>query len=71
VHLVDADLDAGPIVVQSAVPVLPGDTVESLSARILIEEHRLYPKAIGIVLDGAWRIDGRRFVTGEAAASPA
>jgi phosphoribosylglycinamide formyltransferase-1 len=62
VHLVNAELDAGPIVLQSSVPVLPDDTVEKLSARILTEEHRLYPEAIQIVLDGGWRIDRRRFV---------
>jgi phosphoribosylglycinamide formyltransferase-1 len=62
VHIVDADLDAGPIVLQSAVPVLDDDTEETLSARILVEEHRLYPEAIRRVLDGGWRIDGRRFV---------
>jgi len=50
VHIVNADLDAGPIVMQAAVPVLPGDTVESLSARILVEEHRIYPLAIARVL---------------------
>jgi len=61
VHVVTAELDGGPIVLQAAVPVLPDDTVESLSARILIEEHRLYPRAIGLVLDGQWRVDGRRF----------
>jgi phosphoribosylglycinamide formyltransferase-1 len=65
VHVVDADLDAGPIVLQAAVPVLDGDTVETLSARILVEEHRLYPEAIGIVLDGHWTIEGRRFVRGQ------
>ena len=65
VHLVDADLDAGPIVLQAAVPVLDDDTVETLSARILVEEHRLYPEAIGIVLDGHWTIEGRRFVRGQ------
>ena len=65
VHLVDADLDAGPIVLQAAVPVLGEDTVETLSARILVEEHRLYPEAIGIVLDGHWAIEGRRFVSGQ------
>jgi phosphoribosylglycinamide formyltransferase 1 len=63
VHLVTADLDDGPIVLQAAVPVLDGDTIETLAARILVEEHRIYPQAIGIVLDGNWRIDGRRFVT--------
>jgi phosphoribosylglycinamide formyltransferase-1 len=62
VHLVTSELDGGPIVVQSAVPVLDDDTVETLSARILVEEHRIYPKAIGDVLDGGWRLDGRRFV---------
>ena len=62
VHLVTAEPDGGPIVLQAAVPVLPDDTAERLSARILIEEHRLYPKAIGVVLDGDWRIEGRRFL---------
>jgi phosphoribosylglycinamide formyltransferase-1 len=62
VHLVDCDLDAGPIVLQRAVPVLEDDTPETLSARILCEEHRLYPEAIGIVLAGGWRVDGRRFI---------
>ena len=61
VHVVTAELDGGPIVLQAAVPVLPDDTVESLSARILIEEHRLYPRAVGLVLDGQWRLEGRRF----------
>ncbi len=62
VHFVTAELDAGPIVLQAAVPVLDGDTVESLSARILVEEHRLYPAAIAKVLAGGWRVDGRRVV---------
>jgi phosphoribosylglycinamide formyltransferase 1 len=60
VHLVTGDLDGGPIVLQSAVPVLDDDTVDVLSARILIEEHRIYPEAVGIVLDRRWRLDGRR-----------
>jgi phosphoribosylglycinamide formyltransferase-1 len=64
VHLVTADLDAGPIVLQRAVPVTDDDTPETLAARILVEEHRLYPEAIGLVLDGAWRLDGRRFLGG-------
>ena len=64
VHLVTADLDDGPIVLQAAVPVLDTDTVETLAARILVEEHRIYPEAIGIVLDGRWKIEGRRFVSG-------
>lgn len=62
VHLVDADLDTGPIVLQAAVPVLADDTEETLAARILAEEHRIYPEAIGIVLGGGWSIAGRRFV---------
>ena len=63
VHFVNAELDAGPIVVQAAVPVLPDDTVDTLSARILETEHRIYPEAIQRVLDGDWRLDGRRFVS--------
>jgi phosphoribosylglycinamide formyltransferase-1 len=47
---------------QQAVPVLPDDTVETLSTRILIEEHKLYPAAIKKVLDPGWRVVGRRFV---------
>ena len=62
VHLVTPELDAGPIVAQAAVPVLPADTHDSLVARILVEEHRLFPWAGGRVLDGGWRIDGRRFL---------
>jgi phosphoribosylglycinamide formyltransferase-1 len=62
VHLVTRELDGGPIVLQAAVPVLEDDTVDTLSARILAEEHRIYPEAIGLVLDGGWAIDGRRFV---------
>ena len=62
VHVVNAELDAGPIVRQAAVPVLEGDTVETLAARILVEEHRLYPEAIGMLLDGGWAIAGRRMV---------
>jgi len=62
VHLVDAGLDEGPIVAQAAVPVLADDTEASLAARILVEEHRLYPRAIATVLEGGWRVEGRRFV---------
>ena len=60
VHFVDEDLDAGPIVVQAAVPVLDDDTVDTLSARILEEEHRIYSEALRIVLAGNYRIEGRR-----------
>ena len=62
-HFVTADLDAGPIILQAAVPVRDDDTVQTLSARILEQEHRIYPDAIGQVLAGGWRIEGRRFVT--------
>lgn len=66
VHLVTSDLDAGPIVVQAPVAVLEDDTVDTLSARILVEEHRLYPEAIRLVLDAQWTIEGRRFRTPRA-----
>ena len=62
VHFVDEDLDAGPIVIQAAVPVRDDDTVETLSARILGEEHRIYSEAVGAVLGGTFRIVGRRVV---------
>ena len=60
VHFVDEDLDTGPIILQRAVPVCDNDTVESLSARILAEEHRAYSDAIRIVLDGTYSVTGRR-----------
>src|SRR5712691_2798900 len=62
VHLVTAELDGGPIIVQRPVPVAPGDTSDSLAARILEEEHRAYPDAVQMILDGGWRVDGCRFV---------
>ena len=62
VHFVDEQLDAGPIVLQAAVPVLDDDTPGALAARILKEEHRIYSEAIALVLSGRWRIDGRRVV---------
>lgn len=62
VHLVTPELDAGPIVAQTAVPVLEGDTVESLSARILEAEHEIYPKAVQRLLNRAWGLAGRRIV---------
>ncbi|MDX2045083.1 MAG: phosphoribosylglycinamide formyltransferase [Acidobacteriota bacterium] len=60
VHLVDEELDHGPIVKQSVVPVLPGDTVETLSARILAEEHQAYSAAVALILSGNYRIEDRR-----------
>jgi phosphoribosylglycinamide formyltransferase-1 len=61
VHLVTGELDGGPIIGQAAVPVLDDDTPETLAARILEQEHRLYPDAVAAVLAGGWTIDGRRF----------
>ena len=60
VHFVTPELDAGPIVMQASVPVRDDDSVESLSARILVEEHRIYPEAIARVLEGGWTVMGRR-----------
>ena len=60
VHFVDENLDAGPIVLQSVVPVNDNDTEETLSAKILREEHRIYSEAVRIVLEGRYKIAGRR-----------
>ena len=60
VHFVTEEVDAGPIIAQAAVPVLDDDTVESLSERILAEEHRLLPLALGLALSGRLQIDGKR-----------
>lgn len=65
VHFVDESLDGGPIVAQAAVPVEDNDTEESLSARILREEHRIYTEAINLILSGRFRIEGRRVVRAE------
>jgi len=62
VHLVDEGLDSGPIVAQEAVSVLSSDTGESLAARILEVEHRLYPRTVRLLLDGRCRVDGRRVI---------
>jgi len=72
VHFVDESLDAGPIVAQAAVPVRDADTEETLAARILAEEHRIYTEAVRLVLSGEYRIEGRRVVAarGTAAAGP-
>ena len=79
VHFVDAGTDTGPLIAQAAVPVLPDDTEETLSARILAQEHRLYPAAVGWVAAGAVRQEGKRaafaagvaFDPGLALATPA
>ena len=60
VHVVDEGTDTGPIVIQAAVPVLDGDTEETLAARILVQEHRCYPRAVQLFAQGRVSIDGRR-----------
>src|SRR5260221_6085224 len=60
VHFVDENLDAGPIIVQRAVPVLDDDTPESLAARILEQEHQAYVEALGMLATSQWRVEGRR-----------
>lgn len=60
VHFVDENLDAGPIIVQAVVPVLDADDERTLSERILKEEHRIYSEAVKIILEGKYRIEGRR-----------
>ncbi len=62
VHLVDENLDSGPILLQAPVPVLDDDTVETLSARILREEHRIYSESIAWMIAGNFRIEGRRVI---------
>ncbi len=60
VHFVDENLDAGPIVMQAIVPIEDSDTPDTLAERILREEHRVYTEAVRIVLEGRWRMEGRR-----------
>ncbi len=62
VHFVVPELDAGPIIAQAAVPVIPGDTEEGLAARILVQEHLLYPHALRLICDGSARLEGGRVV---------
>jgi phosphoribosylglycinamide formyltransferase-1 len=64
VHFVDENLDAGPIILQAVVPVLDNDNEQSLSQRILKQEHRIYREAVKIVLEGKYRIEGRRVLLG-------
>jgi phosphoribosylglycinamide formyltransferase-1 len=65
VHLVTEEIDSGPILVQRPVPVLDGDTEETLAARILGEEHLAYPEAVRLLLAGG-RVDGRRWIPGSS-----
>jgi phosphoribosylglycinamide formyltransferase 1 len=62
VHFIDEGVDTGPIVLQAAVPIEPGDTEETLAARILEQEHRLYPEAVRLFAEGRLRIEGRRVI---------
>jgi phosphoribosylglycinamide formyltransferase-1 len=62
VHLVTGELDGGPIILQETVPVKDGDDADTLAVRILEREHHLYPMAIQLILNGGWRIEGRRFL---------
>jgi phosphoribosylglycinamide formyltransferase 1 len=64
VHLVTSELDGGPIILQEAVPIKDTDDVDTLAARILEREHHLYPLAIQLMLNGNWRLEGRRFIPG-------
>src|SRR5579863_15241 len=66
VHFVDENLDAGPIVIQAVVPVQDCDTVETLSERVLREEHRIYSEAVRIILEGRYRMEGRRVLIARA-----
>jgi phosphoribosylglycinamide formyltransferase-1 len=67
VHFVVPEMDAGPIIAQAAVPVVDGDTPQTLGARVLRQEHVIYPLALKLVASGATRIDGNRVSTGERA----
>nr|MDA8424089.1 formyltransferase family protein [Nitrospiraceae bacterium] len=62
VHFVDEDMDTGPIIIQAAVPVLDNDTEESLSERILAQEHKIYSRAIQLFAEGRLKIEGRRVI---------
>ena len=62
VHLVTEGVDEGPVLAQARVPVLADDTPGSLAQRVLAAEHRLYPAAVQVMLDGRWTVEGRRFL---------
>src|SRR5262249_1485954 len=71
VHFVTEDLDGGPIIAQAAVPVCEGDSADSLAARILLAEHRLYPEALALVAAGRARLaDGRVMVLAPGVGAP-
>jgi phosphoribosylglycinamide formyltransferase-1 len=62
VHFLTPELDSGPIIAQAAVPVLPGDTADTLAARIIVEEHKLYPEALALVAEGKVQLENGRAV---------
>ena len=76
VHFVTEGVDEGPIILQAAVPILDGDIPDTLAARILIQEHKIYPRAVQLFAEGRLRVEGRRVLieggkpTGEAVISP-
>lgn len=71
VHFVTPGVDEGPIIIQAAVPVLEDDTPETLAARILVEEHRIYPRAVQLYAEGRLRVEGRRVIVEGAGAGAA
>jgi phosphoribosylglycinamide formyltransferase-1 len=70
VHFVTTGVDEGPIIIQAAVPVLQGDTADTLSARILAQEHHIYPRAIQLYVEGRLRVEGRRVLVAGASEPP-
>ena len=71
IHLVEADYDTGPVVLQESVRVLSDDTPETLAARVLAVEHRLYPEALSLLASGRLSVEGRRItITGSDAPNP-
>jgi phosphoribosylglycinamide formyltransferase-1 len=60
VHFVTEGVDEGPIIIQAAVPILDDDTPETLAASILVQEHKIYPRAVQLFAEGRLRVDGRR-----------
>ncbi len=70
VHFVDEGTDTGPIIAQAAIPILPDDTVETLSQRIHLQEHLLYPEAVKLYAEGRLRVEGRRVVVSGIHTSP-
>ena len=61
-HFVDGGVDTGPIIVQAVVPILPEDDADALAARILEQEHKIYPRAVQLIAEGRVRVDGRKVI---------